>query len=100
MKSLSPFASYGLFSLLCLAALPGCLAGGAQQEDAEQLAKDTAALTGTGSQSSGLGEVVLSPVAPEDMMAATADVAAAQAVETKPITGLFPEGCAVKTRTD
>src|SRR6185436_20731534 len=51
--------------------------------------------TAGSSQSAGLGQVLLSPIQAADAKAA-AD--AAQAVETKPITGLSPEGCATKTR--
>jgi hypothetical protein len=104
MKSLlTRLATPALFSLLCLAAAPGCtVLGGtktgdntADNGDDTQLAQDAAALTAGSSQSAGLGQVLLSPIQAEDMSAA--DVAA-QAVETRPITGLSPEGCATKTR--
>lgn len=97
MKSLSRLASLGLLSLFGLAAFPACkVSSSGDNGDDGQLANDAAALTSGGSQSTGLGQVLLSPVQPEDAKAA--DVAA-KAVETRPITGLLPEGCATKTRT-
>jgi hypothetical protein len=99
MKTLARLASLGLLSLFCLAASNGCVLGnssGDSDDDDGQLAEDAAALTAGSTQSTGLGQVLLSPIQTDDAKAAEA---AALAVETKPITGLSPEGCATKTRT-
>jgi hypothetical protein len=96
MKSLARLATPGLLSLFCLAAYPACVVNSSQSGDDEKLAEDASALTTSSSQSTGLSQVVLSPIEADDVKTSEA---AAEAVEKKPITGLSPEGCVTKTRT-